>query len=66
MRVVLEADTGSNPDSFLDISDLYGVKPFEAYVSESEAIGMGPIVLRKLSWRSPSYGSCRAGTHVHS
>jgi hypothetical protein len=51
VEVMLEADPRDNPGSFLDLYELYGVKPIDRYVEESEVMGMGPIVLRKLTWR---------------
>jgi len=51
VEVLLEADPEENKGSFLDLYDLYGVQPMDTYEDEAEVMGMGPIKVRKITWR---------------
>lgn len=51
-EVMLIADVGENPGSFLDMSGLYNVDEFNAFRKEREIVSMGDITVSRIEWSS--------------
>jgi hypothetical protein len=48
--VVLTASPGDNPRSFMDFESIYELGKLDMYDEQAEVLGIGPIIVKKLSW----------------